>query len=195
MALPLSNITSNSAFGLQSNFNTKINGLNSNSNKTSAYYAKKGEPMYMKEMDSDDDGIVSFDEFKEYCQSNGISTREMVSMSKLASSYRTMQAQKKAFKSINNQSDTKPKEIDNEAVYAKRGDGKYDSVMDKNNDDKVSYKEYMEYCRDRAKTSEQKSNTKFEETEDGELKITNPGKAVKAYSQEDIPESRYEETV
>jgi hypothetical protein len=58
--------------GLGSNFGNK--------NNNSPYYAKKGEPMYQKNMDSDDDGVISFDEFREYCKSNGISTSDMKKM-------------------------------------------------------------------------------------------------------------------
>ena len=184
---------SNNSFGLQTNFlNKKPAGLNfgmKTNNNNTAYYAKKGEPMYMEEMDSDEDGIVSFDEFKDYCQANGISSKEMTKMAQLASSYRTMQAQKKAEKEIKeNLSDEKNtiKEIESEAVYAKRGDGKYDEAMDINNDDKVSYKEYIEYCKEHSQPQEQKSDTKAEITEDGEFKITSTGKAINSYAQSEI---------
>lgn len=181
------NISSNNNFGLQSAFVNK-NGLNFGvkTNNNSAYYAKKGEPMYMKEMDADEDGIVSFDEFKEYCQENDISPKEMIKMVQLANSYRTMQAQKKAAKSIKQNSSgdkNEIKEVESEAVYAKRGDSKYDEAMDTNNDDKVSYKEYIEYCKDHAQPKEQKSDTKIEETDSGEFKTTSPGKSIRSYSQ------------
>ena len=178
-------------FGLQTNFlNKKPVGLNFGmkaNNNNSAYYAKKGEPMYMKEMDTDEDGIVSFDEFKDYCQANGISSREMTKMVQMANSYRTMQAQKKAEKSIEKQNKSKNqpeiKEVESEAVYAKRGDSKYDEVMDTNNDDKVSYKEYIEYCKEHSQPQEQKSDTKVSESEDGEFKTTSTGKAINSYTQ------------
>ena len=86
MDLSQNSISSNSSnsFGLQTNFlNKKPAGLNfgmKTNNNNTAYYAKKGEPMYVKEMDADEDGIVSFDEFKDYCQANGISSKEMVRM-------------------------------------------------------------------------------------------------------------------
>ena len=173
------NISANyNGFGLQTNFlNKKPSGLNfgmKTNNNNTAYYAKKGEPMYLKEMDSDEDGIVSFDEFKDYCQANGISSKEMVRMVEMANSYRTMQAQKKAEKSIEKQSksENQPeiKEVESEAIYAKRGDGKYDEAMDTNNDNKVSYKEYIEYCKEHSQPQEQKSDTKISESEDGEFK-------------------------
>ena len=179
-------ISSNNNFGLQTGFfNKKSAGINMNiktNNNNSAYYAKKGEPMYMKEMDADEDGIVSFDEFKDYCQTNGISSKEMLRMVQMANSYRTRQSQKNAEKEIKqNASDNKSqiKEVESEAVYAKRGDGKYDEVMDTNNDDKVSYKEYIEYCKEHA--SEKKADTKTEKTEDFETK--NSEKAINSYTQ------------
>jgi len=162
----------NNSFNLQNSFFNKVSGTSygKNTSGKEAYYAKKGEPMYMKEMDSDEDGIVSFDEFKEYCQANGISSREMVKMVEMANSYRTMQAQKRAEtnnKSFPNIEDKV--ELSEEAVYATRGDGKYDEVMDTNSDDKVTYKEYMEYCKEHSKDSKtQKSDDKTEETEETE---------------------------
>ena len=114
MDLSQNSISTNSSnsFGLQTNFlNKKPAGLNfgmKTNNNNTAYYAKKGEPMYVKEMDADEDGIVSFEEFKDYCQANGISSKEMVRMVEMANSYRTMQAQKKAEKEIKeNSSDEK----------------------------------------------------------------------------------------
>ena len=191
MDLSQNNISSssNNSFGLQTNFlNKKPAGLNfsaKTNNNNSAYYAKKGEPMYMKEMDADEDGIVSLEEFKDYCEENGISPKEMAKMVQMASSYRTMQAQKKAEKEIKKQNtsenQTEIKEVESEAVYAKRGDGKYDEAMDTNNDDKVSYKEYIEYCKEHSQPKEQKSDTKVSESEDGEFKTTSRGKSVNSY--------------
>ena len=186
------NISANNSnsFGLQANFLNKKSGVLNfgmkTNNNQSAYYAKKGEPMYMKEMDADEDGIISFDEFKDYCQANDISPREMKKMVQIANSYRTMQAQKKAEKSIEKQgkSENRPeiKEVESEAVYAKRGDGKYDEAMDTNNDDKVSYKEYIEYCKEHSQHQEQKSDTKVNES-DGDLETIKTEKAINSYAQ------------
>ena len=195
MDLSQNSISSNSSnsFGLQTNFlNKKPAGLNfgmKTNNNNTAYYAKKGEPMYVKEMDADEDGIVSFDEFKDYCQANGISSKEMVRMVEMANSYRTMQGEKKAEKEIKeNSSDEKNtiKEVESEAVYAKRGDGKYDEAMDTNNDDKVSYKEYIEYCKEHSQPQEQKSDTRVSESEDGEFKTRGKYKdAIRLYTQKE----------
>ena len=162
---------------LSGGFNIKNNKTNSTN---SAYYAKKGEPMYMKEMDADEDGIVSFDEFKDYCQANGISTKEMVRMAEMASSYRVMKAEQKAEKSVikDNQKNTPDAEEANDGgVYARRGDGKYDEVMDTNNDDKVTYKEYMEYCKEHAKSDKKSSST------EKDFETKNTEKAIETYSE------------
>lgn len=187
--------------GFNSNFNTvKANNLNFNNHKTknnAAYYAKKGEPMYMKEMDADEDGVVSFEEFRNYCDEKGISVNERIKMAQLACTYRTMQAQQKATKKIQEESKTENQadnEVESEAVYARRGDGKYDEVMDTNNDDKITYKEYIEYCRENSKPQEEKADTKVEETDNGEFKTTSVRKAISHYSlsETEAPEGKVE---
>ena len=54
--------------------------------------------------------------------------------------------------------------------------------MDSNGDDKITYKEYIDYCVEHVKTQEQKSDTRVEQTENGEFKTTSYGKAIKAYA-------------
>ena len=57
MVLPLSSTSgSDLLYGLQSaSLNAKVSGISTNGNDSnSAYYAKKGEPMYIEEMDADD---------------------------------------------------------------------------------------------------------------------------------------------
>lgn len=193
MDLFQSNIALNNnskGFGLQTKLINK-KSVNSNSamktNNKSVYYAKKGEPMYMKEMDSDEDGIVSIDEFRDYCKENGFSDKKMAEMIMLANSYRVMQEQKKKEeskkhnKSENQQQEEKDVEL--EAIYAKRGDSKYDEVMDANNDDKVSYKEYIEYCQERKKTQDKNSDTSINEEADEVFKTINTTKVLNSYMQ------------
>ena len=166
---------------MQSNFHNQkpnIFGLKLNKGLTT-YFAKEGEPMYMKAMDSDEDGMVSLDEFKSYCEENGISPKDMVKLAEIANSYRTMQGQKKAEKAVQGEDE------DNSVsgmVYAKRGDAKYDELMDVNSDDKVTYQEYIEYCKEHSNPQEQKSDTKIEETADGKFETKSMSKAVNAYS-------------
>ena len=193
MALSPVGTSSDYAFCMPSSaLDSRVPALNSNSRTNGigdAYFAKKGEPMYMQEMDADDDGIVSFDEFKNYCKDKGISSRQMEKMVQMGSSYRELmnQVQKNGEKAtpaniqvndllekINSKSDDK--------IYAVRGDDKYDEVIDSNSDDKITYKEYVDYCVEHAKTNEQKSNTRFEQTENGLFKTTSYGKALNAYA-------------
>lgn len=180
------------AFSLQTNLlNKKPMGLNFGMRTINniCFYAKKGEPAYMKAMDADEDDIVSFEEFKNYCEENGISPKDMMKMAQIASSYRTMQEQKEAEKTIEKQyeaeAQSKIKEIGSDAYYAKQGDSKYDKAMDTNNDGKVSYKEYLEYCQAHSKTQEQKFNTKISQSGDGKFTTKSIGKAINAYASQE----------
>lgn len=164
-----------------------------------AYYSKKGEPMYMEDMDSDKDGVVTLDEFKEYCKSKGMNSKDMVKMSQLASSYRTMQAENETIdyisKLIPNVHPNLKQAESESSVYAKQGDSKYNAAMDTNRDNKISYQEYMAYCQKNAAPHELKADAKLEETEKGKFKITNSGKAIESYEKSEgyYPESLYED--
>lgn len=171
--------------------NSRVPALNSNSRTsggTDSYYAKKGEPMYMKEMDTNEDGIVSYDEFKEYCKDKGISDKEMTKLVQMGNSYRELMSQtgkNEKNTPINNITGDLLEKINsknNEKTYAVRGDEKYDEAMDSNSDDKVTYKEYIDYCVEHIKTKEQKSDTKVKQSENGEFRTTSYGKALNAYA-------------
>jgi len=163
---------------------TKVQNRTNNAYDTktqTAEYAKKGEPMYMAEMDSDEDGVVSLDEFRDYCKSKGIGTKKMIQMSQMASTYRTMQAENQTIDYIS-------KLIPNIGPKVKQADSnqsqtnnKFNISNDPNNDQKVSYKEYMAYCEQNTNPIELKSNIKTEEADDGSLKITNSGKSINSY--------------
>ena len=204
MVLPLSSTSgSDLLYGLQSaSLNAKVSGISSNVNDSnSAYYAKKGEPMYLEEMDADDDGVVSFDEFRDYCKENNISAKQMVNMVDMANNYRTLQANEKVSQSIGHkETNTSPINFieytpNTENVYATRGDSKYDEVMDTNSDDKITYEEYINYCKEHAKPEEKKADTKIEQTEDGTFKTSSVSKALKAYAASEAApaEGKYEE--
>lgn len=169
---PLS-ITSNSmpSFGL--------NNLNVNKNNSSAYYAKKGEPMYIKDMDGDEDGVITFDEFRDYCKANDISKKDMIKMLDARMAYHMSKDREKA--------ERKAKEEDSqnkttEFVYAKEGDTQYDERMDYNNDGQVTYKEYLEYCKEHSKQKQEKSNTVVDENNPDEFKTINVGEVLNTYS-------------
>ena len=195
---------SNNSLDIQSLLINGANGINRANNsddKTNqtAEYARKGEPMYMAEMDTDEDGVVTLDEFREYCKSKDINTRDMLKMSQLAASYRTMKAENDTIDYISKliPHNSPLKQSSTESTYAKQGDNKYNISMDSNHDKVVSYKEYMEYCQKNVAPHELKAETKVEETENGKLKITNAGKAIKAYgqSEKDTLRSTFEEVV
>ena len=177
---------SNNSLDIQSillnnaNIQNRTNNVNDTKNQT-AEYAKKGEPMYMPEMDSDEDGVVTLDEYRDYCKSKGISTKSMIKMSQMAASYRTMKAEDEAINYIS-------KLIPNIGPKLKQADSnsantnKFNISNDVNNDKNVSYKEYMEYCEKNYASHDINANTKVEEDNDGSIKISNYGKAIKSYA-------------
>ena len=178
----------NNSLDLQSllingNGNNRVNnGYDGKDN--SSDYAKKGEPIYMAEMDSDSDGVVSFDEFKDYCKTNNVSSKGMVKMSMLAATYHTLKAEEDAIDYISKLTPNvfpKLKQADSGSVYAKEGDNKYNISMDSNRDKMVTYQEYMTYCEQNVKSNELKAYTKAEETAGGNLEISNYGKALESY--------------
>ena len=180
--------------GMQSSFlKTQNAGIKMNTqNNNSAYYAKKGEPMYIKEMDADEDGIISFDEFKSYCDEKGISDKDSIKMAEMATSYRLRQAQKKASDNVKKEGKTNNNSASNaEAVYAKRGDSKYDEVMDTNNDDKITYKEYIEYCQEHSNSPKNKTEGDAEASEESSSDF-GTRKAIEAYTKQD---SEYESQI
>ena len=47
-------------------------------NNKPAVYAKEGEPRYNEDMDLDGDGVVTMEEYQQYCEENNISTDEQI---------------------------------------------------------------------------------------------------------------------
>ena len=193
----------NNALDIQSlllNSTNRINRVNNYAANQTANYSQKGEPMYMADMDTDEDGTVTLDEFREYCKTNGINSNEMVKMSKMASFYRTMKAEEET---INNISKLIPnispkfKETKFDPQHFKQEDNKYNISNDGNSENKVDYEKYLEYCRSNATSQELKANTKYEETGEGHLKISNSGKALNLYknSENYAVKSTFEDSV
>lgn len=179
MALSITSTPTNIIQNNVSSFGLKMNtGKND-----SAYYAKKGEPMYLKDMDSDEDGIISFEEFKDYCQANGISSKDMMKMLKARMEYHMNKNREKIENSKNTNSGSK---TNNATVYAKEGDTKYDARMDYNNDGKVTYKEYLEYCKEHSQQKSQKSNTIIDKSSDEEFKTINTTNVINSYSETEL---------
>ena len=178
-------------------FMTKMLGSNfGNQNNSESYYAKKGEPMYQKDMDSDNDGIVTFDEFKEYCKKNDISAKEMKNMLETRMSYMMTKNSSES----DDKNDTKKVEPadyvfgDLDIIYAKDGDERYDAKIDTNKDSKVSYSEYLRYCQQNAKTEEKRSDTKVNEHEKSKFMTYSFGHAANAYNrnESETPKGRVE---
>lgn len=150
-----------------------------------ADYAKKGEPMYIADMDSDQDGTVTIDEFREYCKSQGMNSKEVVKLSQMAAAFRTMKAETEAFDYISKlipNVHPNVKQADSESSYLRGDENKYNISDDANKANNVSYKEYMEYCEQNVTPRSLRADTKTEEAEDGKLEIKNYGKAVQSYA-------------
>lgn len=182
----LNDISANS-LDIQSLLINGANGLNRATNygdTQTANYAQKGEPMYMAEMDSDEDGTVTLDEFKDYCKDKGIGTRQVVKMSQYASMYRIMKAENEAIDYISKLiPNVHPnlKEANSGSDYLKGSEDQYNISNDANQPNVVKYDEYMKYCEQNTAPQEFKANTAVEETDDGSLKITNFGKVFDLY--------------
>lgn len=125
------------------NFNSFLTPAKKTQNNI--YYAKEGEPIYQKDMDSDEDGIVTFDELKDYCKENKADIKGFL---KNYIVYHATNDIEKSSEEI---------EKDNGLTYAQKGDFKYEAVMDVNDDNKITYKEYRDYC---AKHAKQKTKSK-----------------------------------
>ncbi len=133
-----------------------IEHYSTNFKNNNVYYAKKGEVIYDKKMDSDEDGIVTFDEFKDYCAQNNIAQDEINKMLKNWVTLRAAQKIEKNNEEINKENNNKLQI--KETIYAKRGDLKYDDRMDLNSDEKVTYQEYIRYCKENLSIPDKKSN-------------------------------------
>ncbi len=176
---------SNMPLGLQmmhSAFNPATS-FNKSTNK-GAVYAEKGEPTYQKDMDADEDGVITFEEFNNYCDENDISYAERKQM---LENRLNLQLHKENAKASAKIREIEPKA---EAVYAKEGEQNYDEAIDTNKDGKITYEEYMKYCEEQDDTSNDEKNpgtTSVEKKQDSEtneekIVIQDTRKAVKSYS-------------
>lgn len=172
---------------MTSMLDTKI-GKNTNNN---SFYAKKGEPMYQESMDSDRDGVVTFDEFKEYCKTNNISAKDMTDMMELRMAYRM--SEKSSAETAKAEKEELPVgSLD--LIYAKDGDGNYNDELDINKDKKVSYNEYLRYCEQNARMEAKNSDTKVVEDNKTKFMTVSFGHASNAYNrvETEAPEGKVE---
>lgn len=139
------------------NYNKVGNNTNQSLSKVQNY-ATEDELIYEKKMDLDEDGTITFDEVKEYCEKNKVNLNEVLNKWQ---NYRMLQNEeevtKEVMKSLDNVEE-KPEE-DNQ-IYAKKGDDNYETEMDLNDDDVVTYKEYYEYCSKNNIENKSKNNIK-----------------------------------
>ena len=88
------------------------------------------------------------------------------------------------------ESENTEEEISAEKIYARKGDSNYEEVIDGNDDGKITYEEYMEYCR---KQSENPTNqeispkaeavkTENPDTKEEQIVVKDYAKAFKSYA-------------
>lgn len=179
--------TSNQSFGIKNN---------NFSQGKNAVYATKGEPMYQKEMDADEDGVITFKEFMDYCDENGIGYKERVLMLNNRLTYQLNKKTEESSEKVKEEakkaeeSENTEEEISAEKIYARKGDSNYEEVIDGNDDGKITYEEYMEYCR---KQSENPTNqeispkaeavkTENPDTKEEQIVVKDYAKAFKSYT-------------
>lgn len=148
-----------------------------NSKAKGAVYAEKGQPMYQKDMDKDEDGIITLQEFNDYCDENDISYAQRKQMLENRLQYQLNTEHAKASEEV------RKIQPEIEKVYAEEGDEEYDKAMDEDGDGKVTYDEYMKYCNEQEETKEKEPSNAKMEREDEEVVIKNPVKAVSTYEQ------------
>ena len=182
---------------MSSKFNSFIStafGYKQTNNSNGAFYAKKGEPMYQEEMDSDKDGIVSFEDFREYCKANDISAKDMSDMIEMRMAYRMSQ---NAIQSAKTSKSDKFTTGNLDLIYAKDGDGNYDANIDTNKDSQISYIEYLRYCEENARMEAKNSDTKVVEDYKNKFMTVSFGHASNAYNKisSEVPEGKIESNI
>lgn len=160
-------------------------GSNNAANKNSAVvYAREGEPMYQKDMDADEDGVITLQEFTDYCDENDISYAQRKEMLQNRLQYQLNTERAESSEQI------RKIESKGEAIYAEEGDDKYSEEMDTNADGKITYDEYMKYCEEQEKAQANQQPQKAELSNDEEKVIVkNEGKAINTYAQAESEES------
>jgi len=147
---------------------------NSNTSPTkNIVIANKGDSCYMQNMDLDDDGIITLDEFNKYCDENSISQEEKMKL------FQIIMSAKKAETTSNDKVNNEEVYIQ-DRIYAKKGEQKYNEQMDKNKDFKITYEEYLKYANENHK---EETIAKEKISENPDIK-----KALEAYNQKETDE-------
>ncbi len=174
---------------IQSASNIAIKNNTGINNNEKMVYAKKGDPMYQKEMDADEDGVITLEEFRDYCKEHDISVKQQQQMLKDRLNYQLNTQRAESSEQISQI------KSDADSVYAKEGDDKYSEEMDANNDGKITYDEYMKYCKEHEenKDTQRPEKAELEKTEE-KVVVKNEGKAINKYAktETEAPESKIE---
>lgn len=112
--------------------------------------AKKGQGGYIKEFDLDNDGKISLEEFNKYCEENGIDGKDKV---RLLTLMQTANSDEKIAKETLEDTEKSSDKVKNNAIYAKKGDEKYEEAMDENKNGEITYAEYYKYMQEKDKTT------------------------------------------
>ena len=161
-AFKINKTNSNKSKKLSNYSKNKIDNTKCSSNSaiigSQPILAKKGQAGYLKEMDLDEDGKVSLEEFNEYCENNGIGAKEKLAMvTAMLAANKNSKLTKDATKE-----ESKADSKNDNAVYAKEGDEKYDEAMDENSNGVVTYAEYLKYINEKDKTKESEKSDENE---------------------------------
>lgn len=170
------------------NNNVLKDSLNKSSQKNGDYakkivLANKGEMGYFAQMDLNRDGIITLDEFNQYCEENSIGDEEKQKLFEIMQMGKTIDALKKEINKSNEEND-ETQAFEDKSIYAKKGDDKYDEKMDENKDSKITYKEYMDYCAKYANSKDEKQNSG---SEPKPFKVKN---AIDAYNKKQTQEAQ-----
>lgn len=164
-----------------------VSSQNDNNYAKKIVLANKGEAGYFPQMDLNDDGIITLDEFNQYCEENSIADGDKQKLFQIMQMAKTInKLQEESEKQQEEKEDT-AKETTGfkvDSIYARKGDEKYNEKMDENKDFKITYKEYMDYCAKYANSKDEKQETKTE-SKNFEIK-----KALNAYNKEETQEAQ-----
>ncbi len=188
------NSNKNKSKGLLDLSNTKTDNIkrSSSSSKVGSQtiLAKRGQAGYLKQIDLDEDGKISLEDFNEYCETNGIEGKAKLAMiTAMMAANTNSKIAKETAKEENSEKDANS--IDDKAVYAKEGDEKYDEAMDENNNGVVTYAEYLKYKneKDKSKSNKETEKNTIEENPTSQNK---QDKIAEAYSEKSETQSRIE---
>lgn len=177
------NTINNGSFQV-SNQSYSMKQVSSLANQSKAVYAEKGDVIYQKDMDKDEDGVITFQEFLDYCDENDISYAQRAQM---LENRLNLQLHKDRAAIC---AEIKEIEPEDKAVYAEEGDENYKEEIDSNNDGKITYDEYMRYCEEQEKSQEKPKPEKAQlEEKEEKVIIKNEGKAINTYAKAETKEN------